>query len=169
MFCSLEITVRFRNGRTVEGRFAPVPNIHTRFKIEVGGCQLCSVQKEQGRMRWIWTRAYVGIGRVAATRTRVWAEFPPNACENSKYPKGTPLAPNFSYLTHSTFHTTSNVREKSFYSFWSILDIDLGNFRLEYLIHLEMELNIWIYHVHPQWKENTIQPLSNWFYERISP
>jgi len=45
--------------------------------------------------------------------------FPPNACENSKHPKGMPLAPNFSYLNHSTFYTTSNVRINSFHSFWS--------------------------------------------------
>ena len=32
------------------------------------------------------------------------------------------------------------------------------NFRLEYLIHSETKLNMWIYNVHRQWKDNIFQP-----------
>ena len=40
------------------------------------------------------------------------------------------------------------------------------NFRLKYLIHSKTELNMRIYNLHPQRKENTLQSLSVWFYQR---
>ena len=41
------------------------------------------------------------------------------------------------------------------------------NLRLGYLIHSETELNMWIYYVHLQWKENTFQPSSVQFKQRV--
>ena len=70
------------------------------------------------------TRTCVRTGQAATTR--VLHGFPPNARKTSKYSKSTPLASNFSYLYHSTFHTFFNAGLKSCYSFDPILAIELG-------------------------------------------
>ena len=64
--------------------------------------------------------------RTRQVATSVWAWFPSNTCENSKYPKDTLLAPNFSYWNHSTVITTSHLRIKSFHSFLSHLALILS-------------------------------------------
>ena len=56
----------------------------------------------------LWLRHRTGANGNGPTRS-CGHGFPPNACENSKYPKGTPFIPIFSYLNPSTFHTISNV------------------------------------------------------------
>ena len=87
--------------------------------------------------------------------TRAGHGFLPNARENSKYPKGTLLSLNFSYLNHSIFHATFNAGLKSFYSFFSSFSYWIRPiFNLNIIIR---KLNVWIYHVHPQYKENTFQ------------
>jgi len=56
----------------------------------------------------VHTRAHAHSGSgTGGGSARVWAWFPSNACENFRYPKGTPLVPIFSYLNLWTFHVIS--------------------------------------------------------------
>ena len=106
------------------------PQPAARFKVWSGRAGRLALSLAQSKKTGIRaTRAHpqagidVGLGQDRAGvggGARVGKGSSPNTHENSKYPKGTPLGHNFSYLNHSTFFTTFNVGLKSFHSFFFI-------------------------------------------------
>jgi len=95
---------------------APVPNTTPASKPKRAGCSSDWPSPKRTRP---YESTHIRVGTGGSSMRALGHGFPPNARENSKYPKGTPLVPNFSYLSHSTFHIMSNMRLKSFYSFLS--------------------------------------------------
>ena len=84
----------------------------TRARTRIKRNQMWPGPKRTGPCQYTGTDA--GTGRGGWRRARAWAWFPPNARENSKYPKGTPFIPIFSYLNLSIFHSVFNVGLKYF-------------------------------------------------------